>query len=1149
MPSEPTAVSQKTPVDTNPAFPSDLTQHGNDLCHDESVLGILPRGDVEDHNASVDTVDTDTSPSFVPAGDDGSLLRRLSATDNALPASSTSVRRSSSSPPEEARLDLSGQSITRSKILVLRPKPRLSLADLPNEVLTHILSHLPPASLTAITLVSRRFHTLVTTPHAWRIAFSRYFPGPYSLDRNRATSDHLISDKRAFTRLTALASWRSEYILRTRLLRSLSRGKPAQPPSSGKYGSSRGSVILNGSPVTTYTSRLIYPVSHIDALFTSGATGKPPLFIHGAAEQGAASTSDPTTGKTGTWGLSGQQVFQHFADLFPGDAEYGLGAGEVVGLPNSMDVSQPYGMVYGEGCPHGRCYFISTGEQRGRFLSVSELDSEPHLGIPAVNLITTAVSAVWIAKSPNVLKMTNGLIGILTGSSSGILTAYSLGTNPAHDRRFEGGQVTAKWVLSPGVPIIAIAVDENFSAKRYSQRRIWAAVLNALGEVFYLTEIPVQPEAPAKLNAEQLERLAWKTGRSVRWELVEATRRIARPDPFNQQLVDGSYSPRSSSDSMGLDEHQIAAETREIEKFLSFKPKHFRKVCEGWDMRRQFKVDFAGDDGNGAGESVIILNCGLDEGQGASIRRFTRQKHRVERPVTSEPFPRIHGPKQPSSLFGGPSAPAGTETPSSVPRSRASSHLGDGVSSVVNTEWRVSEFVFDGPKSVKLTASALDQSTYAQLTVSEDPLLGMSGASTASSPLSSPLPHMSSPSSISEIPGQRARFLAAGTATGTVYVWDVRAPTSRTPDVINQVSPLRVIRTDSPQISCLALTSLYLVHGGNDGLVQAWDPLASTSRPIRTLNSRFSSRARRRLIQAEASVLGVGNNYFAAGAICLDPDPTMLRGIVSLGTHVRYWSYSSSAADEYKSSKRRLRRSQRGSNGSPEGQRFSSTGRGALRDYIADEQMELERQKIAEQKERERLRGRFGIDLLGPDATEEELIAYAQMLSEESYNSDELKRREAEASVLASSVSSDTVAAQDSSFPPREFSSSSSPVLETVEEELAPDIAEAIRLSLLDENPGAFDSPSPSIPIKYAKGAKYNRRRSSNSYPAATFAMAESSTRQEQDDLEFAIQLSLAEEQSRAQAMAAQEEEFPALMAPSTPPLGRTDKGKGKARA
>jgi len=65
-----------------------------------------------------------------------------------------------------------------------------------------------------------------------------------------------------------------------------------------------------------------------------------------------------------------------------------------------------------------------------------------------------------------------------------------LETSPVHDRRYERGQVTAKWVISPGVPIIAISVDENYSVKRHAHRRIWATVLNALGEVFYVTELP-----------------------------------------------------------------------------------------------------------------------------------------------------------------------------------------------------------------------------------------------------------------------------------------------------------------------------------------------------------------------------------------------------------------------------------------------------------------------------------------------------------------------------------------------------------------------------------------------------------------------------------------------------------------------------------
>ncbi|OKL59577.1 hypothetical protein UA08_05227 [Talaromyces atroroseus] len=1144
---EPTAVSQSPFTNASPAASTTSSQHGNDHRCDEPVLDILPREDVGDRHFN--DASSDLPPS-APAGGgvhgriQEPLLRRLS-NDAVLASSplSTHYEPHSDDLEEDVPQSSPAQNESKSKVYVLRANPRQSLADLPNEVLTHILSHLPPAALTAITLVSRRFHTLVTTPHAWRIAFARYFPGPSSIEED-ISSDGWVSDRRSFTRLTALASWRSEYILRTRLLRSLARGKPATPSSPGRHNARAGGIQA-GSALATYTSQLLYPVSHIDALFTPNNGKKTPLLIHGAAEQGVASMSDPSAAKTGPWGLTARRLFQHFADLYTGEAEYGLGSGDMIGLPNSMDVSQPYGMIYGEGCPQGRSYFLSSGEQRGRFLSYSELDSEPAAGIPALNMITTGVSSVWIAKSPNVLKMTNSMIGILSGSSSGILTAYSLGTSPVHDRRFDRGQVTAKWVLSPGVPIISIVVDENFSASRYSTRRIWATVLNALGEVYYLTELPTVPEVPPKASPEQLERLAWKAGRSVRWELVEATHRVARPDPFNRELVDGSYSPRSSTDSMGLNDSQIAAETKEIEKFLAFKPRHFRKVCEGWDMRRQLKVDFAGDDLNGAGENIFIVNCGFDQNQRASIRRYVRQRTPVEDVMAILETPsKLSSSKPPASLFGGPSTPQIPRS-ASLPRSRASSHVKYGIPSTANTEWKATDFVFGGSKSLQLTATAVDMSTLALLTVAEDPLLGMSSSSAMSSPLSSPLPHMDTSLSESGVPGQRSRLFAVGTDTGSIYVWNMRAPTSRTSGLVNTVSPIRIIHTESPQISCLALTSLYLVHGGNDGLVEAWDPLASTTRPIRTLHSRFSSRARRRLIQAEASILGVGNNYFAAGAICLDPDPTVLRGVVSLGTHVRYWSYSSSAADEYKTNKRRLRRSHRGSNASADGQRFSSTGRNALKDFIEDEHEEMKRQFVEDQRQREHFSHRFGTDLLGPDATEEELLAYAQLLSTESWNSDATKRKDSGTSTMASSVSSDTIAAQNSSFPPREFSSSSSPALETVEEELAPDIAEAIRLSLLDETPSWSDkqTASSSIPIKYGKGAKFDRSR-----PASSPPEPESSNQQEMDDLEFAIQLSLAEEQSREQASVQQDEEFPALLS-MTYGNSSFERNKGKGRA
>ena len=186
--------------------------------------------------------------------------------------------------------------------------------------------------------------------------------------------------------------------------------------------------------------------------------------------------------------------FRQFADIFPGDAQYGLGPGEVVGVPNVMDVSRLHGMVYGEGLAGGVLWYRSVEEKRGRALTSTANANAPEKGVVPIPR-SNAVCSIWIAKSSAIPHLSEGLIGILSGASTGILTAYSLGTNHAHERRFERGEITARWALSPGVPITTIAVDEDFSMKRHSQRRIWAVVLNALGEVFYLDEIPRQAYA------------------------------------------------------------------------------------------------------------------------------------------------------------------------------------------------------------------------------------------------------------------------------------------------------------------------------------------------------------------------------------------------------------------------------------------------------------------------------------------------------------------------------------------------------------------------------------------------------------------------------------------------------------------------------
>ena len=968
-----------------------------------------------------------------------------------------------------------------------------------------MLSHLPPSTISNISLISRRFHQLVTAPHAWRSAFSRFFPGVQSVDTMETNSDlskddeRSVSDRRLFARLSPLASWRSEYILRTRLLQSLARGKPADISSTGGATSSRTSIGQSVNAQVTYSSGLTCPIDHLHASFGANPNRKYPRFIHGSGEIGMASTSDPRSAKADSWGFQDTLAFRQFQDLFPGEAEYGLGAGDLVGLPNVMDVSQSFGMIYGEGHQSDSIlWFRHSEEKRGRaLLRVSSL-RVPEIGIPKLP-DNEAICSVWIARNRNLPHLTDGMIGIMAGSSTGVLTAYSLGTTDINGRKLARGEITARWIVSPGVPIVSISVDECVSSQRQQSRRIWVAILNALGEVYYLTELPTQPE-PQSLQAgqspfpdlEYLERTAWAMGRATPWKLIEPTRRVARIDPFSQD-ADGSYSPHPSSHDTHLNQDQLVAETVELESFLNKKPKHFRKVCHGWDMCRVMQVDFAATGKYNAGEVIVVIARGLGQDGPSHIRRYTRHKIDDCTPKRSQMSPvrsassdsehkqTSHGNIE--TLFGRSSSPSVDRWSfarlTSPRRGSATSSSGNAADPYIE-EWRTSNLDLDCLQAPQITASAIDVSAYATLTAFEDPLISLSGSSNLSSPASSPLISMAKTGSQIDVPGDRGRLLAVGTKGGKILLYDMRSAVPMTTKVENSIKPLRMIYTESPQVSCLALSALYLVHGGNDGLVQAWDPLASSTVPFRTLNSRFSSRARRRLVQAEASPTGVGVNLFAAGAIWLDQDPTILRGMVSLGSHLRFWSYSSDAADQYRSSKRRLRRAERSSNQGTD--KFSGTGRGALRDYIANEKLDLEREKKDKRKENERLVGRFGIDLLGPGASEDEIMAYATMLSEEAAENDELRRKSA-------SSSSDA---------------DPSPVAIESPTEQQDELAKAVYLSLQSQGKDT-ESASSSIPIRKAK-----------SINSATSVDAQTGPPNPMDtDLDYAIQLSLAEQESK----------------------------------
>ncbi|KAF2156796.1 hypothetical protein K461DRAFT_234548 [Myriangium duriaei CBS 260.36] len=1036
------------------------------------------------------------------------------------------------------------------------------LLDLPNEILTHTFANLSPADLTSVSLASKRLHSLVTTQHAWRAAFSRFFPGPESMrltfgdEDLEEDHDTLVVSKRDFTRLTALASWRSEYILRTRLLRSLSRGKPVQ--SSVQPAAARSAQSHTASPILLYNSGLFTTINHLHASFGIGLNKRLPQFIHGADDIGMASVSDPSSGKVQNWGLADPTTLHQFTDRFLGDALYGLGPGQIVGVPNPMDVSTPYGMVSAEGYPGGNIYFRFTEEMRGRYLAVSSGAPMHDLGIPKVQAAKESQCCVWIAKNSSIPSMTDGMIGLLSGSSLGVLSSYSLGSLSARDQRYSRGEMTARWVICPGVPILAIAVDDNYSYNRLGQNRVWAVVLNALGEVYYLTKFPTRHtglSAHARPDPLQSERVAWQSGRSVFWNLVEPTRRSARPDPYGESAVDGSYTPRSSWTGMCLSKEQVQAESREIESYLVKKPVDFQAMCFGWDMRRQLVVDFANDDGNHAGETIVVIDTGLDENTTSSIDRYSRIRplhdDLTESPsVTSLSAGSNDAPQKQESLFGGPAPPNDTGTQHETLTHRKTLTANEQ-STIVDEEWRRSTMTFGGIKSVQITASSLDCSSFAVSTAQEDPFLSFSGASSASSPSLTPLSTDDTATRSQDVPGQRARLLAIGTSLGTVLVFNIRATAPPTTELVTLIDPVRIIHTESPAISCLALSSLYLVSGGTDGLVQAWDPLASSNSPVRTLHSRFSSRARRRLAQAAASPQGVGINLFAAGAIILDPDPTVLRGLVSLGTHLLYWHFSSSAADAYRSHKRRVRRSERMSNGG--GERYVPAPRaGGVKRFIDNEKWELQLEEQREQKETARMAGRFGTDLLGESATEEDMLAYAALLSQEAFERDEERRISVTPSTTTtpaglnpSRENARTSMSSKSIVAPAAHISDSGAGFDA-------DLEEAIKQSLaLSDNPDfqshhefqVRDDNDLDFPVKYAK----TKKRSPKNSPTLFGQTAEGSSTQEKDDIELALEISLAEERSRLEAEG-EERVHNFHDASNDEGFGRSSgKGKGKA--
>lgn len=743
-------------------------------------------------------------------------------------------------------------------------------------------------------LVSRRFSELVNSPYVWRSAFLRFFSG------STINSETDVSpQRRYFSRLTANSTWKNEYSLRTTLLRSFAKGKVLDMSARSVRGSKEPQSLL-----ITYDSKCNNTVTHLSVkfpnLFETGGSKALPRLYSGSTFSNTVTISDYTIGKTerGLWQKPGHFP-PEFLSSVPGfNRDYFCPNNRGAGV---MDLSEGLGWVFGESIPNGNLYVFAHCTNDNLLSAQSGFRMARPLQLTNGTLIDgngsdAGISSVWMAKTRRagtILDTSEGKIGILSASSKGCVSAFALPWTTGSLAPEDWNLAWASWYVCPGIPILSICVDNEYSTRRNRMHRPWCVILNAVGEVWYSTTLPT-PDASA-----------------ASWKIIPSTRQLAA-----QKLAGGA-----------------SVVNQHLEEMLLRDWKVVRAAEPLWGNDWWIEVDWA--------DETIIRGRKITD---FPISRF----HRTKNQQTMDLRPRQIRNSQQPSIFGSSEVPPAESDPS-MAHTWISSDL---------------DFTSDPDEQHFVTAVGMDNSYLCQISTTD--------------------------TSVDDIPGSNARFLAVGTNEGIIFVWNIReSHTSPT------VYPLRRIQTSSPEITTVAVSSLILVAGGNDGLVAAYDPLSSSSSPLRILHSHFTRRARRRLAQVPEQNAVLASNQYAARSCILDPDPTSLRGVVALGSHIRHWSIASDSSQN--SARRRKKKLARQSIAAT---RLRNKSSGS--DYqglIKTEVSSLKKEAMDSDRENDRLEGRFGISYRMPganDLTEEELVAYAELLSKEAYENSQLPNCPAE---------------------------------------------------------------------------------------------------------------------------------------------------------
>jgi hypothetical protein len=204
----------------------------------------------------------------------------------------------------------------------------------------------------------------------------------------------------------------------------------------------------------------------------------------------------------------------------------------------------------------------------------------------------------------------------------------------------------------------------------------------------------------------------------------------------------------------------------------------------------------------------------------------------------------------------------------------------------------------------------------------------------------------------------RSRFFAVGTDEGQVFIYDARAPTSDDP-----IQPLySVVPVQSPTpVTALAINPLVLITGSRDGTSRTYSVL--DGHPLRTLCVPTSRRRRLRPPTPQNPHITPDHNPIVAISLTRSPK-TEVRGALAFESgYIRYWNFAPDGVGILLRSKKRRR------------QRDLATReiRGFVQDEIARDE---EQSHVDEERRRQWAR-------MNGEVSEEDALQLAMLMSRE----------------------------------------------------------------------------------------------------------------------------------------------------------------------